>query len=71
VHFSALGYPVAGDLQYGGRERPEGLERQFLHAARLEFPHPEDGRPMSFASPLPADLQAFLESLGLPPDPLL
>jgi len=71
VHFAALGYPVAGDLQYGGRERPEGLERQFLHAARLELPHPEDGRPMSFASPLPADLQAFLESLGLPPDPLL
>ena len=24
VHFAALGYPVAGDIQYGGRERPEG-----------------------------------------------
>ena len=35
VHFAALGYPVAGDVQYGGRERPEGLERQFLHAAAL------------------------------------
>ncbi len=69
VHFAALGYPVAGDVQYGGRERPEGLARQFLHAASLAFPHPEDGRQMSFASPLPPDLKAFLESLHLPPDP--
>ncbi len=71
VHFAALGYPVAGDAQYGGRERPEGLERQFLHAAQLAFPHPEDGRPMSFASPLPPDLRAFLAGLGLPTDPRL
>jgi 23S rRNA pseudouridine1911/1915/1917 synthase len=70
VHFAALGYPVAGDLQYGRRERPEGLDRQFLHAARLAFPHPEDGRQMSFASPLPPELAAFLESLGLPSSPL-
>jgi 23S rRNA pseudouridine1911/1915/1917 synthase len=71
VHFAALGYPVAGDAQYGGRERPEGLERQFLHAAQLAFPHPEDWRPMSFASPLPPDLRAFLAGLGLPTDPRL
>jgi len=71
VHFAALGYPVAGDAQYGGRERPQGLGRQFLHAARLAFPHPEDGRQMSFTSPLPPDLQPFLASLGLPTDPRL
>lgn len=71
VHFAALGYPVAGDVQYGGRERPESLSRQFLHAAQLAFPHPEDGRQMSFASPLPPDLRAFLAGLGLPTDPRL
>jgi len=71
VHFAALGYPVAGDVQYGGRERPEGLARQFLHAALLAFPHPEDGRQMSFASPLPADLAAFLAREGLPAQPKL
>jgi 23S rRNA pseudouridine1911/1915/1917 synthase len=71
VHFAALGYPVAGDVQYGGRERPQGLERQFLHAAQLAFPHPEDGRQLSFASPLPPDLRAFLAGLGLPADPRL
>jgi len=69
VHFAALGHPVAGDVQYGGRERPVGLDRQFLHAAQLAFPHPEDGRQMSFASPLPPDLQAFLAGLGLPAQP--
>ena len=71
VHFAALGYPVAGDVQYGGRERPEGLERQFLHAARLDFPHPQDGRQMSFTSPLPPELAAFLAGLRLPPHPEL
>ena len=50
VHFSALGHPVAGDVQYGRPPRPDGLTRQFLHAARLAFPHPEDGR----RSPVPA-----------------
>jgi 23S rRNA pseudouridine1911/1915/1917 synthase len=69
VHFSALGHAVAGDVQYGKRPRPEGLGRQFLHAARLSFPHPQDKRQLSFASPLPPDLAAFAESLGLPAQP--
>jgi 23S rRNA pseudouridine1911/1915/1917 synthase len=69
VHFSALGYPVAGDVQYARPPRPPGLERQFLHSARLAFPHPEDGREIACQSPLPPDLAAFLESLGLPPQP--
>jgi 23S rRNA pseudouridine1911/1915/1917 synthase len=64
VHFSALGYPVAGDVVYGARGRPDGLTRQFLHARRLSFPHPLDqGRELTFESPLPPDLAAFLASL--------
>ena len=70
VHFSALGYPVAGDVQYARPPRPEGLTRQFLHAARLAFAHPEDGREIACSSPLPPDLSAFLERLGLPAQPL-
>jgi 23S rRNA pseudouridine1911/1915/1917 synthase len=70
VHFSALGYPVAGDVQYGRPPRPEGLSRQFLHAARLAFPHPDDAREIVCSSPLPADLAAFLVGLGLPARPL-
>ena len=70
VHFSALGYPVAGDVQYGPAQRPEGLARQFLHAARLAFPHPEDGREIACSSRLPLELATFLERLGLPAQPL-
>ena len=39
VHLAAIGLPVAGDTVYG-RPRELGLERQFLHAGRLAFPHP-------------------------------
>jgi 23S rRNA pseudouridine1911/1915/1917 synthase len=69
VHMAALGYPVAGDATYGGRPRPPGLSRHFLHAARLAFPHPDDGRELAFASPLPGDLTAFLGSVGIEAEP--
>jgi len=65
VHVAALGYPVAGDATYGGRPRPSGLARHFLHAGRLAFSHPEDGRALSFASPLPPELLAFLATIGM------
>jgi 23S rRNA pseudouridine1911/1915/1917 synthase len=60
VHLAALGCPVAGDPVYGRRERPPGLERQFLHAARLGVPHPDSGEELEFESPLPEDLTSFL-----------
>ena len=60
VHLAAVGHPVAGDVVYGRRPRPEGLGRQFLHAARLAFAHPESGDELDFSSPLPADLAGFL-----------
>jgi 23S rRNA pseudouridine1911/1915/1917 synthase len=61
VHLEAVGHPVVGDRVYGRREETLGLERQFLHAARLAFPHPETGEEIVVESPLPADLQAALE----------
>ncbi len=59
VHMQAIGHPVLGDRAYGG---PAwfGLERQFLHAARLAFPHPVSGEQVDVSSPLPADLDAAL-----------
>lgn len=45
VHMLALGHPILGDRLYG--EPGEGL---CLHAARLAFPHPFSGEPMTFAS---------------------
>jgi 23S rRNA pseudouridine1911/1915/1917 synthase len=61
VHLQAIGHPVAGDPVYGGPAALDlGLERQFLHAARLAFPHPFTGEAVDVESPLPADLQAAL-----------
>jgi len=59
VHLKAIGHPVAGDPEYGSAGLL-GLERQFLHATRLAFPHPVGGRPVEVLSPLPADLRAAL-----------
>ncbi len=59
VHMQAIGHPVLGDRAYGGPAR-FGLERQFLHAARLAFPHPVTGEEVDVSSPLPDDLEAAL-----------
>ncbi len=71
VHLSAIGHPIVGDPLYGGvHRRVPGdlravghLERPFLHAGRLAFTHPADGRRMEFESELPDDLQTVLEQL--------
>ncbi|HEU0315972.1 MAG TPA: RluA family pseudouridine synthase, partial [Solirubrobacteraceae bacterium] len=60
AHMLAIGYPVAGDPEYGTAGLL-GLERQFLHATRLAFAHPFTGEPVEVVSPLPADLAAALE----------
>ena len=52
--------PVSGDPVYGV-PGDLGLERQFLHAARLAFAHPFGGEAVEVESPLPADLAAALE----------
>jgi 23S rRNA pseudouridine1911/1915/1917 synthase len=59
VHLQAIGHPVAGDPEYGTAGLL-GLERQFLHAARLRFCHPQTGTPLDFRSDLPPDLAAAL-----------
>jgi 23S rRNA pseudouridine1911/1915/1917 synthase len=60
VHLAAIGLPVSGDPLYGAAG-DVGLERQFLHAARLAFVHPFSGERVEVESPLPDDLAAALE----------
>ena len=60
VHLSAVGLPVCGDREYGVGGAL-GLQRQFLHAARLAFDHPITGERIDVSSPLPQDLSAALE----------
>jgi 23S rRNA pseudouridine1911/1915/1917 synthase len=77
VHFAEAGWPLVGEQRYGAGARarretrdsregkggvsPGGLDRQALHAAELEFLHPKTGKPVSAASPLPADMGRFVE----------
>jgi 23S rRNA pseudouridine1911/1915/1917 synthase len=76
VHLNHLGCPVLCDKQYGGRSQISRgeirrdptddlvlLDRQALHARRLKFRHPEDGRTIEIEAPLPADMQAVLAEL--------
>ena len=63
AHFAAIGHPLAGDAAYGGRPVP-GLERQFLHSARLALELPWSGERHEWRSGLPADLRAALEAAG-------
>ncbi len=58
VHLSEIGLPVLGDRVYGVPGL--GLERQFLHACRLAFPHPITREPVDVSSELPGELQEAL-----------
>jgi 23S rRNA pseudouridine1911/1915/1917 synthase len=64
AHFAAIGHPVAGDPRYGHAGR-HGLERQFLHSARLDFRHPFTGEEARFESALPPDLAEALQRARL------
>ena len=59
AHFKAIGHPVCGDPEYGTRGR-YGLQRQFLHAARLELAQPFSGESLAIESPLPDELARAL-----------
>ena len=63
VHFSHLGHAVVGDETYGRRKEHIACPRQFLHAHRLGFSHPRDGRWLCFESALPDELEQALSQL--------
>ena len=71
VHLQSLGHPVVGDFLYGAPhvvrelkgDRTLELDRNFLHAAHLEFTHPRTDEEISVEAPLAPELTAFLESL--------
>jgi 23S rRNA pseudouridine1911/1915/1917 synthase len=70
VHLASIGHPIVGDKEYKFKRQtcPEGLERQFLHAAYLKF-RLLNGKMSEFKSPLPKDLklqaQVFRDRLVL------
>jgi 23S rRNA pseudouridine1911/1915/1917 synthase len=67
VHMTAIRHPCVGDRLYGADPvlaARLGMTRQWLHAVRLSFAHPADGRIVEFTSPYPADLARSLEILA-------
>ncbi len=64
AHLAAIGHPVCGDPQYGGRAtgRELGLERQFLHAQKLMFSHPRTGELLVCESKPPVELRRALDA---------
>lgn len=66
VHMAALKHPCVGDLTYGADPRLAarvGLERQWLHAVRLGFEHPDSGEYVEYESGYPDDLQSALDAI--------
>ncbi|MDP9417353.1 MAG: RluA family pseudouridine synthase, partial [Actinomycetota bacterium] len=64
VHMAALRHPCVGDLTYGADPTLAarlGLTRQWLHAARLGFEHPDTGKWLEFTSDHPDDLRTALD----------
>jgi len=75
VHLAHIRHPLVGDAQYGGGlrlpkgagivlvEALQGFKRQALHAERLEFAHPADGRTIAVEAEMPADMAALVDAL--------
>ncbi|MDX6299972.1 MAG: rRNA synthase [Nocardioidaceae bacterium] len=66
VHMAALHHPCVGDLTYGADPTLTArvrLTRQWLHAVRLGFEHPDSGEYVEYESAYPEDLQHALDLL--------
>jgi 23S rRNA pseudouridine955/2504/2580 synthase len=68
VHTQFIGHPIIGDQRYGNEKankiaRVNGLNRLFLHASSLRFPHPESTEMITLDSVLEEDLAAFMSTL--------
>jgi 23S rRNA pseudouridine955/2504/2580 synthase len=72
-HLASLGHPLAGDRRYGDfafnrlAKSRWGLSRLFLHAHRIEFPHPEGGQKVRVDSALPKELVQVLSLCAIAP----
>lgn len=63
VHLSYIGHPLVGDLVYGVKKQPFGIEGQALHARVIGFIHPTTGQYMEFEAPLPEYYEKLLVKL--------
>ena len=69
VQLKSMSWPVIGDKVYTTKlakniAKNLTLNRQFLHAYKLQFTNPNTGKVLEFKSPLPIDLQIILKKLN-------
>jgi 23S rRNA pseudouridine1911/1915/1917 synthase len=62
VHMKYIGYPLAGDPQYGPKKTLP-IDGQALHAGVLGFTHPRTGEYLEFEAPLPPEFEQLLQLL--------
>lgn len=65
VHMKYLGCPLVGDMVYCTKEskrfsKAVGLERQFLHASKINFKHPITGKKIALKSEMPVELKRII-----------
>lgn len=68
VHLAAIGHPVVGDTVYGAGRRSLDARRPMLHAAELSLDHPSSGERLTWAVPMPADMEGLIAGLAGAPD---
>jgi 23S rRNA pseudouridine1911/1915/1917 synthase len=61
VHLASVGHAVVGDIMYGAPQSTLG--RFFLHSHRITFLSPATGKPVTIESPLPSELEQYLQGL--------
>lgn len=71
VHLAGLGFPLLGDILYGGTAVLPlvtgciPLPRHLLHALSLSMIHPHSGERQTLSAPLPADFLVVMKALGI------
>lgn len=63
VHVEHLGHPIIGDTLYRSEDDKVYIERQALHAYKLEFPHPRTGEILELSCDIPSDIKQLIEKL--------
>ena len=63
VHMASIGHPLLGDVVYGSKKPWPGLAGQCLHARKLRFLHPADGRAVEVECPLPDWFEKTLKQI--------
>lgn len=64
AHLEFLGHPVIGDNKYGGKVNlPVAVNRQMLHAYKIEFEHPVTSEAIKITAPLFDDYKEVIDYL--------